>query len=116
MKKINLIQDIECNLDQKNIDLMGTRPYVDVLERMIEENIENYTPLTIGLFGRWGSGKSSIIKTLSERLAKKNTNNSVKTVIYDAWKYSGDAFRRSFLLELKDQLNLKREQCFRSLL
>jgi len=112
-KKINLIPDRECNLDQKNVDLMGTCPYVDVLERMIGENIENYTPLTIGLFGRWGSGKSSIIKTLSERLANKNADNSVKMVIYDAWKYSGDAFRRSFILEMKKQLNLDWEEKLR---
>ena len=112
-KKINLIPDIECNLDQKNSDLMGTCPYVDVLERVIEENIENDTPLTIGLFGRWGSGKSSIIKTLSERLGTKSVDNSVKTVIYDAWKYSGDAFRRSFLLEMKKQLNLDWEEKLR---
>jgi len=110
-KKINLIPDVECNLDHEDVDLMGTRPYVDVLEKMIEENVENYTPLTIGLFGRWGSGKSSIIKTLSERLCKKDSNNAVKTVIYDAWKYSGDAFRRSFILELKNQLKLNWEKC-----
>jgi len=112
-KKINLIPDIECNLDQENIDLMGTRPYVNVLEKMIVENIENYSPLTIGLFGGWGSGKSSIIKTLSKRLSTKNNNGTVKTVVYDAWKYSGDAFRRSFILEMKKQLGLDWEEKLR---
>ena len=106
-KKMQLIPDIECDLDQENIDMMGTLPYVDVLEKIVEENIEKHTPFTIGLFGGWGSGKSSIIKTLFKRLSlKKDISKRVKTVIYDAWKYSGDAFRRSFILELKDQLNL----------
>jgi hypothetical protein len=108
--KIKLIPDIECNLDQESADLMGTGPYVDVLEKMIEDNIEKDTPLTIGLFGGWGSGKSSIIKTMSDRFSQKKT---VKIVIYDAWKYSGDAFRRSFLLEMKKQLNLDWEEKLR---
>ena len=109
-KEIKLIPDTECNLDEKEIDVMGTLPYVDVLEKIVEENIENYTPFTIGLFGGWGSGKSSIIRTLSARLSKKNVSNKAMSVIYNAWKYSGDAFRRSFILELKDQLNLDWEK------
>lgn len=112
-RKFNLIPDIECNLDQENVDLMGTLPYVDVLEKIVCENIENSVSLTIGLFGGWGSGKSSIIKTLSERLKKKSSNNAIKIVIYDAWKYSGDAFRRSFILELKNQLELDWEDDLR---
>jgi hypothetical protein len=104
--KIELIPDIERNLDQENADLMGTGPYADVLEKMIEDNIEKDTPLTIGLFGGWGSGKSSVVTTMSDRFSQKE---SVKIVIYDAWKYSGDAFRRSFILELKNQLNIEWE-------
>ncbi len=109
-KTVNLIPDIECNLDEENVDLMGTSPYVDALEKIICENVEDSKPFTIGLFGGWGSGKSSIIKTLSERLKNNMPKGVIKTVTYDAWKYSGDAFRRSFILELKKQLNLEWEK------
>jgi len=90
MKKINYIPDSAINLLEN--DILGTSVYVDVLEKIIENCP---TPYTIGLFGSWGSGKSSIIKTLKE---KNKDRESV--FIYDAWKYSNDEFRRTFLLEL----------------
>ncbi|MDD2751900.1 MAG: P-loop NTPase fold protein [Candidatus Omnitrophica bacterium] len=40
-------------------------------------------PLTIGLYGPWGSGKTEMIKALEEDL--KNSN--YLTLIFDAWKY-----------------------------
>jgi hypothetical protein len=40
-------------------------------------------PLTIGLYGQWGSGKTEMIKALAEDLEK----DSCLTLIFDAWKY-----------------------------
>jgi KAP family P-loop domain len=45
----------------------------------------NMLPLTIGVFGGWGSGKTSVMKMAEELLAA----DGVKTVWFNAWKYDG---------------------------
>lgn len=101
MKKINFIPDKEINLLEN--DLLGTSVYVEVLENIIKTT---ETPYTIGLLGYWGSGKSSIIKTLKEKFNNKGKNFKIRFFVYDAWKYSEDDFRRTFILELKNFFKL----------
>ncbi|MFA6518243.1 MAG: P-loop NTPase fold protein [Candidatus Shapirobacteria bacterium] len=57
-------------------------------------------PFTIGLYGGWGSGKSTVINLLAEEL----DNINVKHVVFDVWKYSEDSLRRQFLIESARQL------------
>lgn len=102
-EKLNYIKDCEINLEES--DLLSTRCYVDTILQIIKNSI---TPFTIGLFGGWGSGKSSIIKTIEEKFNKNNTNKT-KVFVYDAWKYSKDSFRRTFILELKKKFNLEED-------
>lgn len=101
-RTIKFIPDSEINLLEN--DILGTSVYVETIRRIIE-NSETPTPYTIGLFGSWGSGKSSIIKTLKDIYEKENKN--IKIFIYDAWKYSKDDFRRSFLMGFANFLNNK---------
>lgn len=102
-KELNYIKDCEINLEEN--DLLGTRCYADTILQIIKNSI---TPFTIGLFGGWGSGKSSIIKTIEEKFNKDNTSKT-KVFVYDAWKYSKDSFRRTFILELKKKFNLEED-------
>lgn len=50
-------------------------------------------PLTVGVYGEWGSGKSSLMKMIEERLLTKVTNRDgedkprVATVWFNAWRY-----------------------------
>ena len=62
------------------------------------------TPFTIGLFGKWGSGKSSIAYFLKKYLPKKG----IPVVIFDVWKHQKDALRRTFLKEVVNQLSSKK--------
>ena len=97
---MRFIPDKEINLYED--DLLGTRTYVEALVDIVKMCD---TPFTIGLLGGWGSGKSSIVKTLQGRF-NNDTNSKIKVFIYDAWKYSKDDFRRTFLLELRKFANL----------
>ena len=58
------------------------------------------TPFTVGLFGKWGSGKSTIANLLAEDLKLKG----IPTVIFDVWKHEGVALRRAFLKDMVNQL------------
>ncbi len=99
---MTFIPDQEISLNTQN-DLLGINIYAETLTTMINNNLENNKPVTVGLFGGAGSGKSSISKTVVKRLKK---NKKTKVMIYDAWKYSTDAFRGSFISELRDQFTI----------
>lgn len=92
-------------------DLLNTSTYVNTLTNCVI-NAPLDKPFTIGLFGEWGSGKSSIIKTFSNDIVSKyeEKKQKVKVITYDAWKYSNDSFRRMFLLQMQKDLDLQREQ------
>lgn len=59
---MNILIDKEIDLNQK--DLLNTKAYTKSLADLILNSPADQ-PFTIGLFGEWGSGKSSIIKTLN---------------------------------------------------
>ncbi len=58
------------------------------------------TPFTLGLFAKWGSGKSTVANSLKKRLP----STKIPVVIFDVWKHEGDALRRTFLKETVKQL------------
>ena len=58
----------------------------------------------IGLLGRWGSGKSTVIKYLSTEVEKRAPSR-FKVFTYDAWLHQNDPPRRSFLDNLVASLD-----------
>lgn len=97
------IQDTERVLNSTN-DLLKTGVYAENLVKVIE-NTPKDKAFTIGVFGGWGTGKSSIIKTAQEYI--ENKHKDIKFITYDAWKYANDSFRRMFLLKVQQELNMQ---------
>ncbi len=62
--------------------LLGHATIVDNLKKFIESD-EMITPLSIAMHGDWGSGKTSIMKTLNANLDGKK----VDVIFFEAWKY-----------------------------
>lgn len=100
--------DKEVNLN--NQDFLKTSSYSKALTEVINSTPTDVS-FTIGLFGEWGSGKSSIVRTVEEDF---NKTKKIKFVVYDAWKYSNDSFRRMFLLKLQEELGFGRTEKFDS--
>lgn len=96
--KRNFIIDEEISLKNGN-DILKTEVYANNLSDVISNTPKNRV-FTIGLFGGWGTGKSSILKTVREKLE----TDEVKFITYDAWKYANDSFRRMFLLKVQEEL------------
>jgi len=65
--------------------------YHEYVSPTLEKIVNKNTIYTVGLFGRWGTGKSSIIEMLSKTSKKP-------VYVFDAWKYQNDPLRRTFLL------------------
>lgn len=90
---------IDKEIDLKANDFLKTKNYADNLTKLIK-NTESDKVFTIGLFGSWGTGKSSIIETTKSDFDQEK----VKFITYDAWQYSNDSFRRMLLRKLQEEL------------
>lgn len=74
-------------------DALDFTPYVETLADIIQTG---NTPLTIGVFGTWGSGKTSLMK-----MVKKNLPGDFTVAWFDAWKYDKEeTLWRAFLLNV----------------
>lgn len=93
------------NADLSRNDFLNTSAYVDALYGIIQSTTDekNTTPLTIGLTGKWGAGKSTIIDALKKKINHDNSRNIM--LVYDAWKFDANAFKRDFLCYLDKELN-----------
>ena len=74
-------------------DCLGFEAYVESLTTVCLE--PEIAPLTLGIFGSWGSGKTSLMKMLQTRVAKET---KVETVWANAWRYEGKDEMQSALI------------------
>lgn len=81
--------------------------HTEIAARVAELVTTAESPLNVALFGSWGSGKSSFATLLKKALAARQMKTVV--IVYDAWKYSGDALQRTFIAETADQLGIDDE-------
>ena len=70
---------------ETDIDALGFEPYTNSLSELITE--KGITPFTIGIFGSWGTGKTSLMLMLKEKLESKD---NVRTVWFNAWKFDDE--------------------------
>lgn len=84
MDLLNLISDIYCEKD-----LLGFDKYIDTLSKMITH--KNFrTPFCIGVFGKWGSGKTSFMHLLEKKLSEDTTKTNTIAIIpiwFNPWRY-----------------------------
>jgi len=110
MSELKFIRDEEIQNLNGDDDLLETKKYANTLKEVI---VNAGTPFTIGLFGEWGSGKSSIVNTAQNEL-EKETTQKIKFIKYDAWKYANDSFRRMFLKTAQEELKFDGTKYFES--
>lgn len=91
-----------------NDDLLGFGKYANLLSDII---LNSETPLTIGIHGEWGSGKTSLINLTESILREKN--QEIKTMKFDAWKYRGESLWRSFILNIVTGIGGEKEEDIR---
>ncbi|MGD2249062.1 MAG: P-loop NTPase fold protein [Candidatus Methanofastidiosia archaeon] len=70
---------------ETDIDALGFEPYVNSLSELITER--GITPFTIGIFGSWGTGKTSLMLMLRNKL---ESQFNVRTVWFNAWKFDDE--------------------------
>jgi hypothetical protein len=90
-------------------DSLGVRTYAGHLAQLIAAK-DTAMPLSIGLFGAWGAGKSHFIDLLDEQLAEivKNPGNAfhkkIVPIRFNAWHYLDTNLWANLVSEIFDQL------------
>ncbi len=114
--KRNKIQDEERYFIKDEVlksieeDNFGHKSFALVLKNIIDKQ---EAPLNIGIFGKWGVGKSSIVslykRLIKDRLVKnaRDTNNPQKFAFIDVpvWKYTQKgSLRNKFMFKIAEEL------------
>ena len=81
MGTMPLINDLPISKDLKRKDAFNFSTYAKVLGNAA---IATEGPFTIGVFGDWGTGKTSLLKCTQKTLIKKP---QIATVWFNAWRY-----------------------------
>lgn len=87
------ISDKEQNNFEKT-DYFDGKEYV----KKIIEAIEEKDIKSIGLYGKWGVGKTSILKNVKSKLILDKKYEDKYIIEYNAWKYNEFDFMRDFLI------------------
>lgn len=91
-------------------DFLGFERYADAFARIItSSNLE--TPITIGIHGKWGTGKTFLLRMIETKVKERG----IKTVWFSAWRYNRE--KELWVALLQSVLNQMSEQssCYQSL-
>ena len=74
--------------------VFGFEAYARTLAELIAFR-DNRTPLVVGIYGPWGSGKTTLIEAIIAKLNELNKKGDTqfrkcKAVRFQAWKYAGE--------------------------
>jgi hypothetical protein len=80
-------------------DLLGFKVHADLLIDVIKD--DKVLPVAIGVFGDWGSGKSSVLKIINDELSGENGELKDNTLVmyFNGWVFEGYDDAKAALLE-----------------
>ncbi len=74
-------------------DFLDYSPYVLALVNQLSDS-KTQTPLTLGIFGTWGSGKTTLMKLMQkefEKKRKRKSESAVETLWVNVWQLSSQS-------------------------
>ena len=101
-KPINL-----CALDELNrpLDELNRRPFADALLNVIR-GYKGQDCIVLALYGAWGTGKTSILKTVKAQLDSSETDGQTILFCFNPWNFSGqNQLISQFFEQLKKQFD-----------
>lgn len=84
-------------------DFLGFVVHEQLIRKVITDDAN--LPVTFGLFGDWGSGKTSILKILKSNLEKEPYKDDTIVIYFDGWVFEGyDDAKSALMQEITTQL------------
>lgn len=82
--------------NETNRDLLGFKVHADIIKSVVTN--EQILPISVGVFGDWGSGKSSIMRMLEQEL---NADGQEETacLYFNGWAFEGYDDAKAALIE-----------------
>lgn len=95
----------------KTEDRLGFAPMAQILTNVIRMT---EPPFTVGVFGEWGSGKTTLMTLVRQNL---DADSSVKSVWFNAWKYDGkdviwNALIQSIFFTMREDPDFRNDPAF----
>ncbi|MCG8206062.1 KAP family P-loop NTPase fold protein [Tenacibaculum finnmarkense] len=74
------------------IDLFNFKHYAKKVQKIIQNNSNNSEPLTIGVYGKWGEGKTSFLNLINDEIDiwkdKEKGQKGILKYHFNPWRYS----------------------------
>ncbi|WP_233900628.1 KAP family P-loop NTPase fold protein [Tenacibaculum piscium] len=74
------------------IDLFNFKHYAKKVQKIIQNNSNNSEPLTIGIYGKWGEGKTSFLNLINDEIDiwkdKEKGQKGILKYHFNPWRYS----------------------------
>jgi predicted KAP-like P-loop ATPase len=87
------------NDKETDVDFLGYDKIAETIHEIVKDN--HLRPLTIGVYGDWGVGKSSILALLQKKVAnlEPEERKKVHTIMFNGWLFQGYEDTKSALME-----------------
>ena len=85
------------NDKETDIDLLGHEKIAQTAIEVINDN--NLRPLTIGIYGDWGVGKSSILSLIEKNVKNSTGESKAHCIFFNGWLFQGYEDAKSALME-----------------
>lgn len=70
--------------NETKIDMLNNEAIAATIIELLQERPD--TPITIGVHGDWGAGKSSVLEMIEDRLEK---NSKALCLKFNGWRFQG---------------------------
>lgn len=78
------------------IDSLNVQHLVKTILQLLQ--LQHLSPVTIGVYGDWGSGKSSVVLMLKEQLMQGERAKDTLCIIFNGWRFEGYEDAKSALM------------------